>query len=105
MCLVRIACQGGVSRSALSQRSSATVPLPEGDGPKPSEQQTWTSDQRHALTRQVDWQAHNAIEADMTLTADTAPFDKQREGYEAPKAARDRSLVAGPLTNVASSRA
>ena len=46
-----------------AQRASATGPLPEDDGRKPGDQQAWTAEQRHALTRYVDETAHDAIEA------------------------------------------
>lgn len=76
-----------------AQRASATAPLPEDDGRKPGDQQAWTSEQRHLLTRSVDEQARNAIEAFTTLPADTEPLDRQRARYMALKAARDRALV------------
>ena len=49
------------------------APLPEDDGRKLGDQQAWTSEQRHALTRYVDERAHEAIEAYTTLPVETAP--------------------------------
>ncbi|OYR53191.1 recombinase, partial [Halorubrum sp. E3] len=57
------------------------------------DQQAWTPEQRHALTRHVDEQAREAIEAYTTLPNDVDPLDKQRARYAALKAARDRALV------------
>jgi len=39
------------------------APLPEDDGRKPGDQQAWTSEQRHALTRHVDERARDAVKA------------------------------------------
>jgi len=36
------------------------APLPEDDGRKPGDQQAWTSEQRHTLTRHVDERARDA---------------------------------------------
>jgi len=69
------------------------APLPEDDGRKPGDQQAWTSEQRHALTRHVDERARDAVEAYTTLPEDTDPLDKQRARYAALKAARDWALV------------
>ena len=69
------------------------APLPEDDGRKPGDQQAWTSDQRHALTRHVDEQARDAIETYTALPTDTDSLDEQRARYAALKAARDRALV------------
>jgi len=49
------------------------APLPEDDGRKPGDQQAWTSEQRHALTRHVDERARDAVEAYTTLPEDTDP--------------------------------
>jgi len=76
-----------------AQRASATAPLPEDDGRKPGDQQAWTPEQRHALTRHVDEQAREAIEAYVTLSDDVDLLDTQRARYAALKAARDRALV------------
>jgi len=76
-----------------AQRASATAPLPEDDGRKPGDQQAWTPEQRHALTRYVDEQAREAIEAYTTLPDDVDSLNKQRARYAALKAARDRALV------------
>ena len=83
----------GYLEAHYAQRASATAPLPEDDGRKPGDQQAWTSEQRHALTRHVDEEARTAIEAFTTLPADTDAQDRQRARYEALKAARDRALV------------
>ncbi|WP_353633258.1 phage integrase SAM-like domain-containing protein (plasmid) [Halobacterium sp. NMX12-1] len=83
----------GYLEAHYAQRASAMAPLPEDDGRKPGDQQAWTSEQRHAITRYVDEQAREAIEAYTTLPEDTDPLDRQRARYEALKAARDRALV------------
>ncbi|WP_254280494.1 tyrosine-type recombinase/integrase [Haloarcula marina] len=83
----------GYLEAHFAQRASATAPLPEDDGRKPGDQQAWTSEQRHALTRFVDERARAAIEAYTTLPEDTDQIDRQRARYEAVKAARDRALV------------
>jgi integrase len=83
----------GYLEAHYAQRASAMAPLPEDDGRKPGDQQAWTAEQRHSLTRHVDEQAREAIEAYTTLPKDTDPLDKQRARYRALKAARDRALV------------
>ncbi|CAI50858.1 XerC/D-like integrase (plasmid) [Natronomonas pharaonis DSM 2160] len=83
----------GYLEAHYAQRASAMAPLPDDDGRKPGDQQAWTSDQRHTLTRHVDEQAREAIETYTTLPEETAPIDKQRARYAALKAARDRALV------------
>ena len=83
----------GYLEAHYAQRASAMAPLPEDDGRKPGDQQAWTSEQRHALTRHVDEQARDAVEVYTTLPDDTDPLDKQRARYAALKAARDRALV------------
>jgi len=83
----------GYLEAHYAQRASAMAPLPEDDGRKPGDQQAWTSEQRHALTRHVDERARDAVEAYTTLPEDTDPIDKQRARYAALKAARDRALV------------
>jgi integrase len=83
----------GYLEAHYAQRASAMAPLPEDDGRKPGDQQAWTSEQRHAITRYVDEQAREAIEAYTTLSEDTDPPERQRTRYEAVKAARDRALV------------
>ena len=82
----------GYLKAHYAQRASAMAPLPEDDGRKPGDQQAWTSQQRHRLTRHVDEQAHDAIETYTTLP-ENADLDRQRARYEALKAARDRALV------------
>jgi len=52
----------GYLEAHYAQRASAMAPLPEDDGRKPGDQQAWTSEQRHALTRYVDEHAREAIE-------------------------------------------
>jgi integrase len=69
------------------------APLPEDDGRKPGDQQIWTSEQRHTLTRHVDGRVHDAIETYRTLPEDVDPLDRQRARYTILKAARDRALV------------
>ena len=83
----------GYLESHYAQRASATAPLPDDDGRKPGDQQAWTSQQRHALTRHVDDTTRSAIEHFTTLPADTDPLDRQRARYRAIKAARNRALV------------
>jgi integrase len=83
----------GYLEAHYAQRASATAPLPDDDGRKPGDQQAWTPEQRHALTRHVDAQAREAIEAYTTLPDDVDTLDKQRARYAALKAARDRALV------------
>ena len=83
----------GYLEAHYAQRASATAPLPDDDGRKPGDQQAWTPEQRHALTRHVDAQAREAIEAYTTLPDDVDPLGKQRARYAALKAARDRALV------------
>jgi len=83
----------GYLEAHYAQRASATAPLPDDDGRKPGDQQAWTAEQRHSLTRYVDEQAHNAIETFTSVPDDVAPVDKQRARYTALKAARDRALV------------
>src|SRR6056297_1114672 len=83
----------GYLEAHYAQRASAMAPLPEDDGRKPGDQQAWTSEQRHALTRHVDEQTRDAIETYTTHPGDTDPLDRQRARYEALKAARDRALV------------
>ena len=83
----------GYLEAHYAQRASATAPLPDDDGRKPGDQQAWTPEQRHALTRHVDAQARETIEAYTTLPDDVDPLDKQRARYAALKAARDRALV------------
>ncbi|WP_181692622.1 phage integrase SAM-like domain-containing protein [Natronomonas sp. LN261] len=83
----------GYLEAHYAQRASAMAPLPDDDGRKPGDQQAWTSEQRHVLTRHVDERARDAIETYTTLPEDTDPLDKQRARYEALKAGRDRALV------------
>jgi len=83
----------GYLEAHYAQRASATAPLPEDDGRKPGDQQAWTPEQRHALTRHIDEQAREAIEAYTTLPDDVDTLDTQRARYAALKAARDRAFV------------
>ncbi|NIC01016.1 phage integrase SAM-like domain-containing protein [Halobacterium sp. R2-5] len=83
----------GYLEAHYAQRASAMAPLPEDDGRKPGDQQAWTSEQRHALTRYVDEQARDTIETYTTLPEDVPPLERQRARYVALKAARDRALV------------
>lgn len=83
----------GYLKAHYAQRASAMAPLPKDDGRKPGDQQAWTSDQRHAITRYANERAHDAVEAYTTLPDSTDPLDKQRARYEALKASRDRALV------------
>jgi len=83
----------GYLEAHYAQRASAMAPLPDDDGRKPGDQQAWTSEQRHALTRHVDQKAREAIEAYTSLSDDVDTEEKQRARYQALKAARDRALV------------
>jgi integrase len=83
----------GYLESHYAQRASAMAPLPEDDGRKPGDQQAWTSEQRQRLTRHVDEQARDAIEAYTSLSTDVDEIDTQRARYTALKKARDRALV------------
>ena len=83
----------GYLEAHYAQRASAMAPLPDDDGRKPGDQQAWTSEQRHTLTRYVDERARDAIETYTTLPEDTDSLDKQRARYKALKATRDRALV------------
>jgi integrase len=83
----------GYLEAHYAQRASATAPLPEDDGRKPGDQQAWSAEHRHALTRHVDERAHSAVERFATLPADAGARDRQRARYAALKAARDRALV------------
>jgi integrase len=76
----------------FAQRASATAPLPEDNGRKPGDQQAWTSEQRHVLTRYVDDTAYEASER-VGEIPDDEPEEKARARYEALRAARDRALV------------
>jgi len=83
----------GYLEAHYAQRASAMAPFPDDDGRKPGDQQAWTADQRHELTRSVDERAREAIECYTTLPDDVGPTDRQRARYAAIKAARDRALV------------
>jgi integrase len=83
----------GYFEAHYAQRASARAPLPEDDGRKPGDQQAWSPDQRHALTRHVDDRARQALEAFTTLPDDAEQPARQRARYAAIRAARDRALV------------
>jgi integrase len=83
----------GYLEAHYAQRASAMAPLPDDDGRRPGDQQAWTPEQRHALTRSVDERAREAIATYTTLPEGTAPETKRRERYRALKATRDRALV------------
>ena len=83
----------GYLEAHYAQRASAMAPLPDDDGRKPGDQQAWTSDQRHSLTRFVDEQARDTVEEFTTLPEEIEPFERQRARYTALKATRDRALV------------
>jgi len=83
----------GYLEGHYAQRASAMAPLPEDDGRKPGDQQAWTSEHRHALTRHVDERTRDQVEAYTSLSQDADLLDKQRARYAALKAARDRALV------------
>jgi len=83
----------GYLRGHYARRASAMAPLPEDDGRKPGDQQIWTSEQRHTLTRYVDDRVHDTIETYRALPEDVDPHDRQRARYRILKTARDRALV------------
>ncbi|MFC7078260.1 phage integrase SAM-like domain-containing protein [Haloarcula halophila] len=83
----------GYLEGHYARRASATAPLPDDDGRKPGDQQIWTPQQRHTLTRYVDDRVTDAIETYRTLPEDVDPLDRQRARYTILKAARDRALV------------
>jgi len=83
----------GYLAAHYAQRASATAPLPEDDGRKPGDQQAWTPEHRHALTRHVDERGREAIEGYTSLPDDVDPINEQRARYTALKVARDRALV------------
>lgn len=76
----------------FAQRAGATAPLPEDDGRKPGDQQAWTSEQRHALTRYVDEAAADAADRTDDIP-DDEPKEAARARYDALRAARERALV------------
>jgi len=80
----------GYLEGYYARRASAMAPLPEDDGRKPGDQQIWTSEQRHKLTRYVDNRVHDAIETYRALSTDVDSLDRQRARYRILKAARDR---------------
>jgi integrase len=75
-----------------AQRAGATAPLPDDDGRRPGDQQAWTPEQRHELTRHVE---------DVYREAADQYYDTPREHteerakarYDLIRAARDRALV------------
>ena len=89
----------GYLSAHVAQRASARAPLPADDGRKPGDQQAWSPEQRHELTRHVDERAREAIEAFATRAdgrsgaSEVDPLDRERARYEALRAARDRALV------------
>ncbi len=83
----------GYLAAHYAQRASATAPLPDDDGRKPGDQQAWTPDQRHALTRHADEAAREAIGRYTDRPEGIDPLDEGRARYAALKAARDRALV------------
>ena len=83
----------GYLEAHYAQRASAMAPLPDDDGRKPGDQQAWTPEQRHELTRFVDERAREAIDAFTTLPADISTEERHRKRYAALKAVRDRALV------------
>lgn len=82
----------GYLETHFAQRASATAPLPEDDGRKPGDQQAWTSEQRHALTKYVNDAAYRASDRTDDIP-DDEPEKKARARYDALRAARDRALV------------
>ncbi|WP_324761250.1 phage integrase SAM-like domain-containing protein [Haloarcula sp. GH36] len=83
----------GYLEGHYARRASAMAPLPEDDGRKPGDQQIWTSEQRHTLTRHVEERVRDAIETYRALPEDVDPLDRQRARYTILKAARDRALA------------
>ena len=78
----------GYLEAHYAQRASAMAPLPEDDGRKSGDQQAWTSEHRHALTRHVDERARDAVEVYTTLQKDT---DSPRQAASALRGAEDGS--------------
>lgn len=75
-----------------AQRASATAPLPDDDGRRPGDQQAWSPEQRHDLTRHVEDVFYEAADQyDDIPREDTRERAKAR--YELVRAARDRALV------------
>jgi len=96
----------GYLTAHYAQRASAMAPLPEDDGRKPGDQQAWSPQQRHAVTRYVDERARDAIDAFTALSGDdgssradgdseprSSGDERERARYAAITAARDRALV------------
>lgn len=82
----------GYVEAHYAQRASAMAPLPDDDGRKPGDQQAWTSEQRHQLTRHVDNKAREAIDVYASISDDSS-IQRQRARYKALKATRDRALA------------
>jgi len=59
--------------------------------PEPGDQQAWSPEQRHALTRHVDERVRTAV--DRLGANDDTSLERQRARYGALRAARDRALV------------
>ncbi|QCW05182.1 phage integrase SAM-like domain-containing protein [Natrinema pallidum] len=68
----------GLLEANYAQRNVATEPLPETDGRRSGEQQSWTDDHRTRITRYVDERAHEAAD---------------EKGCDAIQEFRDRALV------------
>ncbi|MFC7143024.1 tyrosine-type recombinase/integrase [Halosimplex aquaticum] len=88
----------GYLEAHYAQRASAMAPLPDDDGRKPGDQQAWSAEQRHAITRHVDERARDAVDRfaglrGMTSDPEFDRLDRQRARYDAIRAARDRALV------------
>jgi integrase len=83
----------GYLEAHYARRASAVAPLPDEDGRKSGDQQAWTTEQRHGLTRHADERVHNTLETYTTLSDGIDSLDRQRVRYEALKAVRDRALV------------
>jgi len=72
-------------------RHHAPGQQPGADGRKPGDQQAWSPEQRHALTRHVDERVRTAV--DRLGANDDTSLERQRARYGALRAARDRALV------------
>jgi len=75
-----------------AQRASATAPLPDDDGRRPGDQQAWSADQRHELTRHVEDAFHEAADEYDAVSSENSR-ERAKARYALIRAARDRALV------------
>jgi len=74
-----------------AKRSTARDPLPDDDGRRPGDQQAWSPEQRHQLTKHAIQEFDAAY--DKYTDADRDSEERHRIQYHAIKAARNRALV------------